>query len=387
MEVAFINENTLGHASYLLPFVQGFRDRPGLGIQPHWIDATPLPARLERRANWSIRGLRRWGLDFQNARWRLTVSRHAREQLDRLRSRQPIDAVVVNTQSVALALGDTARELPVFVCLDATFAQLARSRWFAPNAVSRWLLPVTLAPIRERERSVLRRAARLLPWSNAVATSLLQEYQVARGKISVLPPSIELPPRRTRSKTAGARPQILFVGGDFVRKGGPLLLECFRQRFAGRCELHLVTQSNVPPEPGVFVHHGLAAHTAAWRTRWEEADIFVFPSTLETFGIVLVEALAFQVPAVSADAGAAREILLEGQAGWLLPERSETGLIAAVAEVLDHPATAAARVEVGRRHVEAVHNLATNTDRLADWLKQESEHSSPKLKVYGRESP
>ncbi|MHB8521997.1 MAG: glycosyltransferase family 4 protein [Limisphaerales bacterium] len=369
MEVAFINENTLGHASYLLPFVQAFRDRPELGIQPHLIDATPLPPQLERRANWSIRGLRRWGLDFHNARWRLTVSRHAREQLDGLRARQPIDAVVVNTQSVALALLDVACELPVFVCLDATFAQLARSRWFAPNRVSRWLLPVTLAPIRERERSVLRRAARLLPWSNAVATSLLEDYQLAGEKISVLPPSIELPPRRTRSKPAGARPQILFVGGDFLRKGGPLLLECFRQRLADRCELHLVTRSDVPPERGVFVHHGLAAPTAAWRARWEEADIFVFPSTLETFGIVLVEALAFQVPVVSADVGAACELLAGGKAGWLPRQLTVDTLASCVHEVLDTPEIATVRADRGRMLIEAEYDIAKNAERLVDLLR------------------
>jgi glycosyltransferase involved in cell wall biosynthesis len=368
MEVAFINENTLGHASYVLPFVQTFRDRPELGIHPHLINATPMPDPLERRANRSIRGLRRWGLDFQNARWRLTVSRFVREQLDTLRAQQPIAAVVVNTQSVALALTDVARELPVFVCLDATFAQLARSRWFAPNAPSRWFLPMTLAPLRGRERELFQCASRLLPWSASVRQSLLDDYRLLSVKISVLPPSIHLGPPRSGQKAAEARPQLLFVGGDFRRKGGPLLLECFRQHFAGRCELHLVTQTTVPGETGVFVHRGITPHSPAWRERWEQADVFVFPSTLDTFGIVLLEALAFQVPVVSADVGAAREILDDGEAGWLLPELSPTALGEAITEVLDHPQVAWAKADKGHKRVGHVYDLCANTQKLAAWL-------------------
>jgi len=369
VNVAFINENTLGHASYLVPFVQALRARPEWGVEPHLIHATPLPKSLALRANFSVRGLRKWGLDFHNARWRLTVSRHVRDQLTALRARKSIDAVVVNTQSVALGLSDAARELPVLVCLDATFAQLARTRWFAPNAPSRLFLPLTSAPVRARERQLFRVAHRFLPWSETARQSLLEDYQIPAERISLLPPSLTPPPRRRRNKAAKARPQILFVGGDFVRKGGPLLLECFRNHFATRCELHLVTQSDVPPEPGVQVHRGLAAQSEDWLERWRQADVFVFPSTLETFGIVLVEALAYEVPVIAAVVGAAREILADGAAGWLLPDDRPTSLVAAIQEVLRDPLAAQVKVQRGRAQVEVNYNLDTNAAALAGWLR------------------
>jgi len=366
MRVAFLNENTLGHGSYLPVFARALARRPGLGIEPELLNVTPLPPSLARRADFSVRGLRKWGLDFHNARWRLTASRHARSLLDELRGRQQVDAVVVNTQSVGLALADC--DLPLFVCLDATFAELGRSPWFAPNRPSRWLLPFTAGSLHKREQALFRAARRLLPWSAAARDSLLNEYQIPPARISLLPPSIELPPPRER--TANPRPQILFVGGDFRRKGGPLLLDCFRRHFAARCELHLVTQSDVRVEPGVFVHRGLTAHSAAWRERWEQADVFVFPSTLETFGIVLLEAHAFGVPVVSSPAGAAREILLDGQAGWLLPEPTEAALAGAIREVLADPVAARRRVATGRQLVETRFHLPVNTAQLAAWLRQ-----------------
>lgn len=378
MHVAFVNENVLGHASYLLPFVRALEADPALGVVPHRIDATPLPPGLARWADASVKGLRRFGLDFHAARWRRVVSLHVRRELEALRRRERIDAVVVNTQSVGLGLARVAAELPVLVCLDATFEQLARSGWLAPNAASRWLQPLTLAPLRGRERELFRGARALLPWSEPVGRSLVEDYGIPEEKVHLLPPSLDPPALRERpAREPGRRPQVLFVGGDFHRKGGPLLLECWREHFAGRCDLHLVTQSPVRPEPGVFVHHGVQAHTPAWRERWEEADVFVFPSRLETFGIVLLEALAFGVPVVSSDAGAARDVLDGGRAGVLLPGLTREALASALRGVLDDPAGARERARAGRARVEERYALSRNAARLAALLQGNRTGASP----------
>jgi hypothetical protein len=95
VNVAFLNENTLGHTSYLPRFAEALRARPELGIVPHVIDVLPLPPHLRRLGDTSIRGLRKVGLDFQGTRWRIAISRHAREQLEVLRHQIDVDAVVV----------------------------------------------------------------------------------------------------------------------------------------------------------------------------------------------------------------------------------------------------------------------------------------------------
>ena len=305
MNVAFVNENTLGHASYLLPFVRELKKRPELGITPHVIDATPLPAPLAARAHFSIRGLRRWGLDFQRTRWRVVVSRYVRDQVEILKSKGMLDAVVVNTQSVALGLGDLARQVPVFVCLDATFSQLCESAWFAPNRASRFLLPFTTSGLLKQERAILNAATGLFAWSESVRKSLIKDYHCPPERIGLMPPSTDLH-RGERAKSVTSRRQILFIGGDFDRKGGRLLLECYRKWFSHDCDLQVVTQTRLPAEPGVYVHHSVLPYTADWYARWQSADVFVFPSTLETFGIVLVEALALGIPVIATDVGAVR---------------------------------------------------------------------------------
>ena len=372
MTVAFLNENTLGHTSYLPRYAEEFTRRPELEVVPRLIDALPLPAHLKRLGDGSIRGLRRFGLDFHATRWRIATSRHLREQLERLQRRERIDAVVVNTQSMGLELTTLDPAIPILVGLDATFTQLANSPWFAPNPASRWVQPLTLRGLLRRERQLFSRVTRFLPWSEPVLDSLVMEYGVDPGRIAILPPSMVAPARRTERDPdgAGRRSQILFIGGDFIRKGGPLLVECHQRFLAERADLHLVTHGDVPPAPGVTVHRNLAAGSEAWRRRWTEADVFVFPSRLETFGIVLLEALAFEVPVVSSRVGAADSILEKGALGDLLPELTVDALWRAIAGILDDPAAASRRAVQGRLRFDRDFELGTNAARLAGWLQE-----------------
>ncbi len=372
MTVAFLNENTLGHTSYLPRFTAELARRPELGVTPRLIDALPLPAHLKRLGDASVRGLRRFGLDFHATRWRIAASRHLREQLDRLCQREHVDAVVVNTQSMGLELEGLDPSIPILVGLDATFRQLASSPWFGPNVVSRVLQPLTLGGLLRRERRLFSRVTRFLPWSDPVRDALITQYGVRPERISLLPPSMAAPPRRISPLREGgtSRPQILFVGGDFARKGGAILLECHARHFADRCDLHLVTQGAVPSGPGRTVHRQLSAGSDAWRRCWTDADLFVFPSRLETFGIVLLEALAFEVPIISSRAGAAASILEDGSLGVLLPELTVESLRAAMETVLGDPAGARTRALQGRARFDRDFELAANTERLAGWIRE-----------------
>jgi glycosyltransferase involved in cell wall biosynthesis len=63
---------------------------------------------------------------------------------------------------------------------------------------------------------------------------------------------------------------------------------------------------------------GPVAH-AALPELYSLADLFVFPSATDTFGMAVLEAQACGLPALVTDAGGPKEIIRDGATGWVLP--------------------------------------------------------------------
>ena len=85
-----------------------------------------------------------------------------------------------------------------------------------------------------------------------------------------------------------------------------------------------------------------------------QAAVFVLPSRVEPFGIVLIEAGAAGVPIVATAVGGVPEILRDGETGRLVPPEDPAALAAAILDTLRRPEEAAARArrfqqEVRRR--------------------------------------
>jgi phosphatidylinositol alpha-mannosyltransferase len=107
---------------------------------------------------------------------------------------------------------------------------------------------------------------------------------------------------------------------------------------------------------------------------YASADVFCAPSLGgESFGIVLVEAMASGVPVVCSDIGGYRDLIHDGTEGLLVPPRDPAALAAAIGMLLDNPARRAAMGDAGRvsaaqyawpvvsREIEAVYREVLET--------------------------
>ncbi len=68
---------------------------------------------------------------------------------------------------------------------------------------------------------------------------------------------------------------------------------------------------------------------------YASSDIFVFPSTTETLGLVLLEAMASQLPVVAADSTPTREQVTDGESGMLFKPDEPEHFVEQVLELLN----------------------------------------------------
>jgi glycosyltransferase involved in cell wall biosynthesis len=69
---------------------------------------------------------------------------------------------------------------------------------------------------------------------------------------------------------------------------------------------------------------------------YASADLFVFPSTTDTYGNVVVEAMAAGLPVAVSDVGGPRELVKTSQMGLVLPARNASAWVKGLAQMLAH---------------------------------------------------
>lgn len=329
--VAFVMEQTLGHVTHARNLASVLTERPDL-------DASWLPIPFE------VAGLAKL-LPYYRGNWSVRASWRARRALDRVLAQGSVDSLVFHTQCTALFSVDRMRRIPSLISLDATpvnYDNVARHGGYEHRIASGGFL--------DRQKYLMNRrafqaASVLVPWSEWAKQSLIEDYGADPAKIRVLAPGaneafFELGRARLASDGVGhdGPLRLLFVGGDWVRKGGPQLLEALVGLPDGSWQLDAVTREPVREIPGVTVHHGVGPNSPELLRLFREADLFVLPSLGECLAVVLMEATAAGLPIVTTDVGALGEAVTVGETGLVVPPNDVSALRQALATLLADPA-------------------------------------------------
>jgi glycosyltransferase involved in cell wall biosynthesis len=102
----------------------------------------------------------------------------------------------------------------------------------------------------------------------------------------------------------------------------------------------------------------------------QAADLFVFPSEYEGFGLALVEAMACELPVVSTEVGVAADAIGDGLAGRHVPVKMPEQFRQALEWVLDRPERWAAMGRVGRQRVVDRYSIDAVADRYRAMLRR-----------------
>jgi glycosyltransferase involved in cell wall biosynthesis len=205
----------------------------------------------------------------------------------------------------------------------------------------------------------VRRARRVIAVSESTADDIVQLLGLPRRRITVIPNGIDhaalrpLPAAEVAAfRRAKGLPErvILYVGTLEPRKNLPALIRAYA---AIRAETGATLV--LAGGKGWFYEEifrtvrdlGLAdvvrfpgyvpdAELPLW---YNSAEVFVYPSLYEGFGLPALEALACAVPVIAANTSALPEVV--GQAGLLIDPADDAALAAALRAVLTDPALAA----------------------------------------------
>jgi len=146
-------------------------------------------------------------------------------------------------------------------------------------------------------------------------------------------------------KRGAKGPVLLYVGRISKEKDLNLLAEimpALREK-AGRFTLAIVGEGPYRAELESLLPDAIFTGILSGRelgVAYASADLFVFPSTTDTYGNVVVEAMAAGLPVAVSDIGGPRELIKTSQMGRVLPARDVSAWVEGLAQMLANPLSA-----------------------------------------------
>ena len=363
----FVMEQMLGHVTHHHNLAQWVAETED--IEPIWMPILPQKADIWER------------LPVINGNWSLKASLRAKEQLKANFSERMPDALFLHTQTVSLFSMPYLKSIPSIISLDATpinydnvgaaYGHHPGSGWIEQQKF-RWYC------------SLFNEARELVTWCQWAKDSLIQDYGVNAEKVTVIPPGVDMA-NWAFGKEKVERPietdrlvKLLFVGGDFERKGGMYLLEAFKQKLHQTCTLDIVTRDAVAQQAsagiaGIQVHRGLTANSAPLKALYANADIFAFPTLADCLPIALMESMAAGLPIVATDVGALREEVLPNENGIMVPPKDTDAIIEAVGRLVANPDERHRMAKRGRELAESRFDAKTNYNAVLSLMRRISE--------------
>ena len=206
-------------------------------------------------------------------------------------------------------------------------------------------------------RRVVKLAAKLQRWfHNACAFSIAPSRDTVAGllgkgyqRVALVRRGVDsdrfTPAKRDVELRAswGAKPGdlvVLLVGRVAGEKNLPLALDAAARLLAAHPRMKMVVVGDGPKLNEYrlaypFVHFAGEHRGEALAADYASGDLLLFPSLTETFGNVLLEAMASGLPTLSFDYAASREHVVDGENGFCVPHGNSAAFVERFAALLE----------------------------------------------------
>lgn len=155
-------------------------------------------------------------------------------------------------------------------------------------------------------------------------------------------------------------PKLLYVGRVSKEKNLPLLCSAFKSLLMTNPQVTLIVvgdgpyfkemQETMKDTPCIFTGYLDGEDLAAV---YASCDLFLFPSTTDTFGNVVLEAQASGIPVIVSDCGGPKENIIPGETGLVVPGNDVEGWRRAIQTLLADPVRRRKMGRAARQYVES----------------------------------
>lgn len=222
---------------------------------------------------------------------------------------------------------------------------------------------------RQLERTIYQNASHIFTRSRHVTHSIVEQYGCHPDKVTCVYAGSNLQPDAEPLDNEGySNKNILFVGVDWERKGGPELVQAFRQVLPAHPDARLTIVGCTPQVdvPNCEVVGRLPLTQV--REYYRRASVFCLPTKLEPFGIVFIEAFSYRLPVVATRVGAIPDFVIPGENGYLVEPGEINCLAERLIQLLADPAKCRAFGEHGRRLVRENYNWEAVGRRMKEQI-------------------
>lgn len=260
-------------------------------------------------------------------------------------------SAVVAYENSALHTFRTARRLGIVTVLDAASIHHEAQDRLHDVVESRRLH----VRINKRKDAEIRLADHILTVSEFARSTYL-DAGVPSQKVQSLMLGADISFFRPRQELRTDKDfTFIFVGSIIMRKGIDTLLEAFEKirmrcgevslRFVGgNGEALPLLKENLSE---TITYAGPLSQVRLIE-EYQHADCFILPSRNDSYGMVVAEALACGLPVIVSDMVGAKDIVREGENGWVVPVNDVSALAERMAWCVDHRAQLAGMGQAAR---------------------------------------
>jgi glycosyltransferase involved in cell wall biosynthesis len=175
----------------------------------------------------------------------------------------------------------------------------------------------------------------------------------------VIPNAVEVGPPRQRSRADGSALRLVSVGRLAEPKDFSTLVAALARLPAGTARLRILgagplrgTLEAQIANLGLDGSVELVGEVADVRPFLYESDVFVLSSRSEGMPISVLEAMAAGLPVIASDTGGLREVVVEGETGFLVPPGDPRELAARLASLAGDPGFLERLGDAGHRRAQ-----------------------------------